>query len=255
MLKLRTIPEKYTEEEWKKLIEIKPKTLLTSNSKLRKAKIWSFAIPAAKASIVVNGELKTLTTCPSAGTCLNFCYAQSGGYTFHRSMVKHARNLNLVINHPQEFKKQIKEEIEGKKNLHAIRWHDSGDFYSKEYYMLLREVMLSLPNVKFYAYTKSVNLFRKLEEDGLIPQNFTYIFSFGGKLDNKIDVKKDRHSKVFTTEESLNKAKYTHSSMETGDKPASDKKIKKIGLVVHASVGHMKKFKKDGLLNGTEVSK
>lgn len=253
MLKLRTVPEKYTEEEWKKLVQEEPKTLLTSNSKLRKANIWSFAIPAAKATIVKNGELKTMTTCPSAGSCLNFCYAQSGGYTFSVSLLKHSRNLNFAINNKEKFKEKIINEIKSKRNLHAIRWHDSGDFFSKDYYMLIRDVMLSLPNVKFYAYTKSINLFRNLEEDGLIPQNFTYVFSFGGKLDDKINVKKDRHSKVFTSEESLKKAKYHHSSMDTGDKPASDKSIKKIGLVVHASIGHMKKFKKNGLLNGKEM--
>jgi len=254
MLKLRTVPEKYTEEEWKKLVQEEPKTLLTSNSKLRKANIWSFAIPAAKATIVKNGELKTMTTCPSAGSCLEFCYAQSGGYTFSVSLLKHSKNLNFAINNKEKFKEKIISEIKSKKNLHAIRWHDSGDFFSKDYYMLIRDVMLSLPNVKFYAYTKSVTLFRNLEEDGLIPQNFTYVFSFGGKLDDKIDMKKDRHSRVFTSEESLKKAKYFHSSMETGDKPASDKSIKKIGLVVHASLGHMRKFKKNGLLNGKEMS-
>jgi hypothetical protein len=170
-------------------------------------------------------------------------------------MVKHAKNLNFVMNHKNEFIEQMVTEIQRKRNLTAVRWHDSGDFFSKEYYMILREVMIKLPDVKFYAYTKSVNLFESLESDGFIPMNFTYVYSFGGKHDKKIDVKKHRHSKIFNSDAELKKAKYTHSSMENGDRPASDKKIKKIGLVIHASGAYMKMFERKGLLKNAEITK
>lgn len=254
MLKKNLTPKNMTEEDFVKAISEKPNTLLSSNSKLSVAKIWSFAIPAAKAKVMKNGKLTSVTTCPSAGTCLDFCYAQGGAYTFEVSMVKHAKNLNFALNHKKEFVEKMVAEIKSKRNLTAIRWHDSGDFFSKEYYMTLREVMLQLPEIKFYAYTKSVKLFENLESDGLVPLNFTYVYSFGGKHDKIIDVNKHRHSKIFSSDAELKKAKYTHSSMENGDRPASDKSIKKIGLVIHASVAYMKMFQRKGLMDKKEIT-
>ncbi len=249
MLKKNIVPKSMTETEWVEAISKKPEYLLSSNSKLSKAKIFNFPIPAARAMVMVNDKLKQINTCPSAGSCLNFCYAQSGCYIFDQSMVKHAQNLNYVLNHSGEFVEQMVSEISRKKNLYAVRWHDSGDFFSFDYYMTIREVMLRLPNVKFYAYTKMIKMFEKLETEGLILRNFTYVFSFGGKHDKMINTAKHRHSKIFTSEEELKKAKYTHSSMETGDAPAVNKRLKKIGLVVHASRPVMSKFRKNGLLN------
>jgi len=254
MLKKLFIPKTMTEQEWIEAISKKPKYLLSSNSKLSVAKIYNFPIPAAKAMIVKNGKLQKITTCPSAKGCLEFCYASSGCYLFDASMVKHAQNLSFAINHPQEFIEMMVKEIKSKRVLNAVRWHDSGDFYSKEYYMTMREVMLRLPEIKFYAYTKMLPLFEKLEEDGLIPRNFTYVFSYGGKHDDKIDVKKHRHSKIFTSEEELKRAGYNHSSMENGDLPASEKRKRKIGLVVHGSIGVMSKMKKNGTMEKKMVA-
>jgi hypothetical protein len=58
--------------------------------------------------------------------------------------------------------------------------------------------MQQFPQVKFYAYTKMVSLINNDKYN--LPNNFKYIYSYGGKEDNLIDINKDRHSKVFSSE-------------------------------------------------------
>ncbi len=242
MLKYRSIAKDMTTEQWKAAISQKPRKLLASNGKLAKANIHQFSIPAAEAAIIKDGEVSTMKTCPMAGACLNFCYAQVGSYAFKASMVAHSRNLQYVLDNPFEFIDQMTMEIRRKRVIHAIRIHDSGDFFNRAYFMVWKTIMEALPTVKFYAYTKMVPMFKKLEAEGMLPANFTVIYSQGGKFDNLIDKSKDRHSRVFSTEEDCIAAGYVLN--EEDDMPATDPTIKKIGLVVHGPIVYDKKMSK-----------
>lgn len=242
MLKAKVIPTSISQDLWKTLIQEFPKVLFGSNSKLSKNGIYQWSLPASRSSIVSDGRLNELTTCPNAGSCKAFCYASSGSYIFSGTMVAHARNLNFVLNHSEKFLEMAEKEIQ-KKKIKILRWHDSGDFFSKDYYLLLRSVMLKFPDVKFYAYTKQVSMFKELEKENLIPYNFTYVFSFGGLQDKYIDIKKDRHAKIFNSLETLTKNKY--QMVSESDLKASDKKFRKIGLVSHGNFlvkRNLKKF-------------
>lgn len=240
MLKSITIPKSLTNEQFAELIKVRPKKLLGSNSKLAKAHIWQWTMPAAKASVVINGKLQEMTMCHGAGACLDFCFASVGSYNFRASLVAHSRNVQYVLDAPFDFADQMIKEISGKRNVHAIRIHDSSDFFSRAYFMVWKSIMEALPNINFYAYTKMVPLFKKLEAEGMLPSNFTVIYSEGGKFDHMID--KDRHSHVFSTEEECLAAGYVLN--EEDDKPATDKNIMKIGLVVHGPIVYDKKMSK-----------
>lgn len=242
MLKFRTIAKDMTADQWKAAISQRPRKLLASNGKLAKANIHQFSIPAAEASIIKDGEISKMKTCPQAGACLNFCYAQVGSYAFKASMVAHSRNLQFVLDHAFDFADQMIKEINAKRKVHAIRIHDSGDFFSRAYFMVWKSVMEACPTVQFYAYTKMVPLFKKLEAEGNLPANFTVIYSQGGKFDNLIDKSKDRHSHVFSTEEDCIAAGYVLNELD--DMPATDRTIQKIGLVVHGPIVYDKKMSK-----------
>lgn len=242
MLKYRTIAKGMTEEEWKVAIKIRPKKLLGSNEKLSKANIWQFTLPAARATIVQGDKLVQFNTCPSAGACLSFCYAQVGSYAFSASMVAHTRNLQFLLDDPYSFVSQMIKEIKGKRKVHAIRWNDSGDVFGRGYFMVMKSVMEACPETNFYAYSKQIGLFKKLEAEGMLPSNFTVIYSEGGKFDHLIDKDKDRHSHVFSSEEDCLKAGYVLN--EEDDKPATDRNILKIGLVVHGPIVYDKKMSK-----------
>ncbi len=242
MLKYRSIAKDMTTEQWKAAISQKPRKLLASNGKLAKANIHQFSIPAAEAAIIKDGEVSTMKTCPMAGACLNFCYAQVGSYAFKASLVAHTRNLQFVLDAPFDFADQMIKEIKGKRKVHAIRIHDSGDMFSRAYFMVWKSIMEACPDHKFYAYTKMVPLFKKLEAEGMLPANFTVIYSQGGKFDHLINKETDRHSHVFSTEEDCIAAGYVLN--EEDDMPATDPTIKKIGLVVHGPIVYDKKMSK-----------
>jgi hypothetical protein len=112
----------------------------------------------------------------------------------------------------------------------VIRLHDSGDFYGALYRNKWFDVIKAYPNVKFYAYTKSIQLFKNLDN---IPSNFNLTYSFGGKLDSWIDMSKDKHSLVFKNLTDLLNAGYVNASDD--DLVTALGKSNKIGLVYHGS--------------------
>jgi hypothetical protein len=244
MTKTIEVPKYFDADEWKQLIQIRPKTILASNTKLKKDGIFNISFPAFKAPVVINGELTEFQTCPNAGTCVTYCYAKSGSYLFSNVRVKHTKNLQYLLDDPFAFADKLVAEIESKikhnKKFRAIRINDSGDM-NTALWAVMRQVMLRLPHVQFYAYTKQVSFIKAEAEKGNIPSNFTYVFSFGGLEDALINKKKDRHAAIFPTAEALHAARY--SDAHESDIPASDKSLKNIGLVVHGYYHSINKLK------------
>lgn len=191
-------------------------SLLTQNSKLKKTskqsglKVYNFGIPAQD-------------TCLWAGDCKKYCYASKGVYIW--SNVKPAFKRRLAITKQNNFPELMIAEII-RLNASVIRIHDSGDFYSREYLHKWFKVMESLPNIKFYAYSKSLPLFKGER----LPNNFTLIKSLGGKRDDMIDISSDRHARIFKTEQELISAGYANAS--SNDLIAIDNNPK-IGLLSH----------------------
>lgn len=190
--------------------------LLTQNSKLKKTsktnnlRVFNFGIPAQD-------------TCLWAGECKKFCYASKGAYIW--SNVKPAFQRRLDATKQDNFPQVMIAEIIRRK-ADVIRIHDSGDFYSREYLHKWFKVMESLPQVKFYAYSKSLPLF----QGERLPANFTLIKSEGGKRDDLIDTNVDRHARIFKTEAELIAHGYANASendlIATGNN-------QKIGLIAH----------------------
>lgn len=160
--------------------------LLTSNSKLKKDGIFSFNLPS-------------ITTCPYADKCKKGCYATKGTYLF--KCVEEANNLKLHLSKYPEFVEWINEDIQAmRKKPKYVRIHASGDFYSFEYLIKWVKIAKNNPEIQFYAYTKSIPLFRKL---GILPDNFKVIFSYGGTHDHLIRPEYDAHCHIFPDRETL----------------------------------------------------
>lgn len=161
------------------------KKMLTQNAKLKKTskvtgiKTLDFALPAKK-------------TCPYARECKKFCYADKGSYLWAVVKEKHQWNLNQT--QLESFVDNMIIEIK-KAKAKAIRIHSSGDFYNVTYFKKWISIANQCPDIKFYAYTKSLPIVKKLEN--LIPPNLTLIYSYGGKHDDMIDKRKDRHAVVY----------------------------------------------------------
>ena len=194
------------------------KQYLSTNSKLKRDGIYSFGIPAYKS--------KTgLITCPAASKCIKGCYARNGFYNM--PSVSKAQEARLALTLDTElFVAVIDTEIRSRK-VKILRIHDSGDFYSAEYRDAWFSIMGYNPSVKFYAYTKNIPLFHGLK----LPQNFTLIYSEGGKHDSLIQRHRDRHSRVFESLEALKAAGYVDTTEH--DKNAFSSENHRIGLVYH----------------------
>jgi hypothetical protein len=199
--------------------------LFTQNSDLKKGGIYGWTLPAHYVTLT-NG--KKFNCCPNAGICGAFCYAKNGTYMFSNVRKAHIQKLELVLNHREEWKKMVNEELSLKKyNGKYIRIHDAGDFFSKDYALDWIDIAQNNPQCIFYAYTKEVNMFKNELKD-MLPSNFITIFSFGGRQDYLIDRETDRHSDVFPNYDEMIKAGY--NDIGDDDKQSAINPNHKVGL-------------------------
>ena len=199
--------------------------LITQNGKLKKTskltglRVYNFGIPAFQDS---DGK----RTCPFAGACAKFCYAQKGAYVW--SNVSPAFQFRYLATKCDSFVDKMTAELI-KKRVDILRVHDSGDYYSRKYIDKWLTIAKRLPNVRFYSYTKSIPLFLDLD----IPDNYDIIFSEGGTRDDLIHYHHHRHARIFDDYEAMNQAGYVNA-MESdlmATKWFNDSN--KVGLVMH----------------------
>jgi hypothetical protein len=210
------------------------KYLLTNgNRELRADGIFTWTLPALAAKLSTG---KNLLVCPSAGVCAQLCYARSGTYNFSNVKKAHTRNLELIVDDAEGWKNQLTNELKAKRYQggKSVRIHDSGDFFTEQYFLLWLDIAKENPHVFFYAYTKEVAIVKKHE----LPDNFVIIFSMGGTQDHLVDKEKDRHADVFPSIEALEEAGY--SDQEESDLLAATLPTTKIGIVVN-NIPHLKK--------------
>ena len=203
--------------------EIKTNFLTNNNSKLKytseinDARIFEFNLPAYK----IDNEI----VCPFADECKFFCYAKKGTYLYKNVVLKYKNNYYATKK--DNFVNLIQKEIDKKKPTH-IRVHSSGDYYNIKYLKKWYEIANNNKHIIFYSYTNSKPFFKN---DKLpIPKNYRIIFSLGGKKDNLINIKKDRHAKIFKNESDLINNGYINASKNDFIAIGTSKKI---GLIFH----------------------
>jgi len=138
-------------------------------------KLASFSMPA-------------LYTCPNANECKEGCYAQQGRQMF--SVVLNAYQENRAMFDDDTLWEQLQGELMvhrvQARRMHKtayVRIHDSGDFFCQEYLDGWIDLMRLFPEVRFYAYTKMVDMMHSTE----LPDNFTVVMSYGGLEDRLIE--------------------------------------------------------------------
>ncbi len=109
--------------------------LITQNGKLKKTskaiglKVMNFGIPA------LVDPSSGRRTCPFAGACAKFCYAQKGAYSW--SNVKPAFKYRYEATKQDDFVDRMVDTIKRKK-AQMLRVHDSGDYYSRVHRQVVR---------------------------------------------------------------------------------------------------------------------
>ncbi|MCF2531183.1 GP88 family protein [Yinghuangia soli] len=181
------------------------KTLLRQNRELRAIGVWNWSLPAW-AGRFPEPDGRTYNTCPSAGVCRHVCYARHGTYTWPVVRARHQANLKFVLDEPVRWEAEMAGELSAGRFRGAwIRVHDSGDFFSDSYLAAWLRIIRSRPEVNFYAYTKEVARFRAMVEPDP-PENFLWVYSYGGTQDAALDSGVDRVADVFPDEPAITEA-------------------------------------------------
>ena len=198
--------------------------LLTQNGKLKKTskelgvRVFNFGLPAYKSA---SGKV----ICPMADSCVKFCYARKGAYIWGN--VKPAFEKRYEMSKKDDFVNKMYDEIV-KKKPDYVRVHDSGD-YSRKYLSKWIDIALLFPEVKFYSYTNMVQLFKDTD----LPENFDVIFSDSGKQTHLIDYQLDRYTKIFKSEQELERADFVNASKLDLFATKWFSNNKKVGLIYH----------------------
>lgn len=140
--------------------------LKTGNSKVKKtAKKWSTETDEKYTPWAFN--LPALLTCPMAGDCEGFCYALQGSYAFASVRDSRARTLSLLweaytrggVDAVEAMLGAAFDAARPRKGKVLLRIHDSGDFFSKWYYVAMDRALESRKDwLRPYGYTKRVDL-------------------------------------------------------------------------------------------------
>jgi hypothetical protein len=182
-------------------------------------------------------------TCPGALFCKSFavvdnngkrtiqdgehtqfrCFAASSEVQYDAAFYNRAHNFSMIVDALKDGSAAdlINQSIQEyrTKNSKLVRIHESGDFFSGVYLDAWIETAHRNPDLKFYCYSKSLQLFVNFK----MPENFYLTASYGGKFDHLIDAGLfKRYAKVFMTEEEANAAglEVDHDDSHCfGDKP------------------------------------
>ena len=167
-------------DEFIKRITTPPKNTVNTNEKILKTGganefVYKTGLPAFRgiAYDIQKQKFFYINTCPGAGACANFCYALKGEYIHYAaSYDSMTRRLNYLLNFPDKYEEQMYSELKAKCKEHQaysgfrhkviIRWNDSGDFFTKKYVDIAKNVIKKLTdegyNIGDYMYTKVANV-------------------------------------------------------------------------------------------------
>ena len=199
-------------------------------------KIFQQNAKMAKAGMLTyNFSLPAVETCPGAGKCAEagYCFALLEQLRYKSAMEYRQRMLDL--SKTEQFIPLLNVELGNIRRRAngrpvAIRIHASGDFYDPKYLLKWCVIAEQNPDINFYAYTKSIAMVRRFRKADMIPDNLVLILSMGSNQDELIDVERDRHSRIFATEEAALAAGYVLASED--DTVAWQSTHNKIGLVM-----------------------
>ena len=151
---------KLSKKEIKRIKEYKKRTgyLKNTNSKLGR-KIYAFDLPA-------------VVSCPDSSECFKRCYANKGTFIWKNAKQSNTFNFTIALNDIESLQAELIKEIE-KKNIKFIRIHSSGDFYSKEYFLMWCNIAKHFDDLKIFTYSKAPQI-----DKTLIPDNLNIINSF-----------------------------------------------------------------------------
>jgi len=181
-----------------------------------------------KAFVTVKDDKRILNRGPES---MFTCFAASEELRYPNVFKSRRYNYNLINSYVVKkdingLTSLINESIQAKKkNIKKFRIHESGDFFNIIYLKAFINVARLNKDIKFYCYSKSLDLFMTV----FLPDNFYMVASYGGKFDYLINQGYfTKYSKVVFSEEEAKKLNLKidkDDSLCFGNKP--------FGLLLH----------------------
>ena len=156
---------------------------------------------------VYEWNLPTGTTCPFALECKVSVDRTTGKFSLHKGAYKCYAASPERFPAVREHRWRNFEHVRGgqkpvlPKDARHVRVHSAGDFFNQDYFDLWVEMAIENPNVKFWAFTKSVQYW--VNRLNVIPPNFTLTASYGGSQDKLIEAHNLKHCKVYKRPEDV----------------------------------------------------
>lgn len=128
-------------------------------------------------------NLPAVVTCPQrTSMCEAMCYARKAERLYPQVLPCREKNLLETRKNyfPLDMVNHIKYHLRLKKNIGKqcfFRWHESGDIFHHGYFYSMCQIAEALPEVKFLAYTKSIDIVTEYCKYFDIPENLTIRFS------------------------------------------------------------------------------
>ena len=202
------------------------------NAKLSK-NIATFSLPAGHSCPFANeclSKANRITSKLTDGPNTRFrCFAASQENTYTSVRKARWKNFDLLreANSVENMAVLIQESIP--KGFTLVRVHVSGDFYNERYFLAWLNVAYNNPQIIFYGYTKCLPFLIKYKK--LIPSNFRFTASKGGKADHLINKHKLKYAEVVF---SMDEAKKRGLEIDHDDSLAIYSS-KSFGLLLHGT--------------------
>tara|TARA_Y100001973_G_C5201886_1_gene338442 strand:+ start:320 stop:1027 length:708 start_codon:yes stop_codon:yes gene_type:complete len=115
--------------------------LLKNGNKKLGRKIYAFDLPA-------------VVSCPDYKECFKTCYANKGTFIWKSTRKSNEYNFAIALHDLDYLQAELIAEII-KKKIKTIRIHSSGDFFSKEYFLMWVSIANRFPELKIFTYSKA----------------------------------------------------------------------------------------------------
>lgn len=123
-----------------------------------------------------------ICTCREDAPCKKGCYANKGRQTMANVQGAYYRNWRLWNENPDLFFEQVYYEIKFS-GLTYIRYFDSGDIISMDFFDRMVKLCKKTPDVKYMAFTKKYELVNDhISNNGELPDNLNIMFSSWDKM-------------------------------------------------------------------------
>lgn len=205
--------------------------LSKGNNKLPKSTMI-FSLPAGKSCPGAKDCKSSVEYVPSIGrfTVVDGpdsqfrCYAATSELIYKGVREARQHNFDLVL--PMARAKDTTGMVElilrsmhkaGMKGVTAVRVHESGDYFTYSYFAAWMAVATAFPGIKFYSYSKSLPFIVRGKKEGIIPPNFYFTASKGGKFDYLIEPNGFKSVTVTTTEDQTAAVKATGGKFDHDD--------------------------------------